>query len=185
MRQIDTFTHKFNIICCIWDRKNVPWDHSRRYIFFLYNWELIKFVGFNEGSQSKGENKIMKMVGCCTWENFACTNSTSESFRTNDRSEILKLFFFFLIFGSLYTFKIWLIPEHFCLSGLYPVMQWSQPTLTHKNWLCVIIPYSVFNDITLLAWNQPSWEYLHHRKSANTINQGLVFWGSNILLLNS
>lgn len=133
----------------------------------------------------KKKTKSWKWLAVVPEKHFTYTNSTSESFRTNGKSEILKLFFFFyfFIFGPLYTFK--LTPEHFCLSGLYPVMQWSHLTLTHKNWLCVIIPYSVFNDITLLAWSQPSWEYLHHRKSVNTINQVLVFWGPNILLLNS
>lgn len=40
----------------------MPWDQSRRNIFFFYMWDLIKFVSFSEGSHLKEKAKSQKWL---------------------------------------------------------------------------------------------------------------------------
>lgn len=44
-----------------------------------------------------------------------------------------------------------------------PVLCWTHLVLVLKSQLCTFLPNSVFNDVTMVAWNQLQWEYLHHR----------------------
>lgn len=41
-------------------------------------------------------------------------------------------------------------------------MFWSWLSPAHKKWLCTSFLSSPFNNVTLVTWNWPWWEHLHH-----------------------
>lgn len=46
---------------------------------------------------------------------------------------------------------------------LWSLVHWSGLILSYESWMCTSLPSSMFNDITIVAWNQSWWEFFHQR----------------------
>lgn len=49
------------------------------------------------------------------------------------------------------------------IASMAQLPQYARASLHRLARISACLPNEVFSEITLVAWNQPPWEYLHHR----------------------